>query len=129
MNARTRVTMVAVGIAVVCAMGGSAQSPNPFGLPSADKPQPAAGIPAVPGSRAQGWLGQGRSEVLARHGIVATSDPLAAQAGLEILRQGGNAIDAAVATGAVLDVTSQNDTGIGGDLFAIAERLSTRGDE
>ncbi len=62
---------------------------------------------------------QGRSEVLARHGIVATSDPLAAEAGLEILRQGGNAIDAAVATGAVLDVTSQNDTGIGGDLFAI----------
>ena len=73
----------------------------------------------MPGSRAQGWLAQGRSEVLARHGIVATSDPLAAQAGLEILRQGGNAIDAAVATGAVLDVTSQNDTGIGGDLFAL----------
>ena len=80
---------------------------------------PAADINAVPGSRAQGWLAQGRSEVLARHGIVATSDPLAAQAGLEILRQGGNAIDAAVATGAVLDVTSQNDTGIGGDLFAL----------
>ena len=74
---------------------------------------------AVPGSRAQGWLAQGRSEVLARHGIVATSDPLAAQAGVEILRQGGNAIDAAVAAAAVLDVTSQNDTGIGGDLFAL----------
>jgi gamma-glutamyltranspeptidase/glutathione hydrolase len=98
---------------------GHAQSPNPFGIPSADKPQPAAGIQAAPGSRAQGWLSQGRSEVVARHGIVATSDPLAAQAGLEILQKGGNAIDAAVATGAVLDVTSQNDTGIGGDLFAI----------
>ena len=73
----------------------------------------------MPGSRAQGFLGQGRSEVVARHGMVATSDPLAAQAGLDILRQGGNAIDAAVATGAVLDVTSQNDTGIGGDLFAL----------
>ncbi len=69
--------------------------------------------------RAQGWLAQGRSEVLARHGIVATSDPLAAQAGVEILRKGGNAIDAAVAAAAVLDVTSQNDTGIGGDLFAL----------
>jgi len=51
--------------------------------------------------------------------MVATSDPLAAEAGLEVLRRGGNAIDAAVATGAVLDVTSQNDTGIGGDLFAL----------
>ena len=88
-------------------------------MPSPDQPTPGAAIDAVPGSRAQGWLAQGRSEVLARHGIVATSDPLAAQAGLEMLRQGGNAIDAAVATGAVLDVTSQNDTGIGGDLFAL----------
>jgi gamma-glutamyltranspeptidase/glutathione hydrolase len=99
--------------------GGRAQSPNAFGIPSADKPQPGATINAVPGSRAQGWLAQGRSEVLARHGIVATSDPLAAQAGLDVLRQGGNAIDAAVAAGAMLDVTSQNDTGIGGDLFAL----------
>jgi gamma-glutamyltranspeptidase/glutathione hydrolase len=57
--------------------------------------------------------------VLARHGIVATSDPLAVQAGLEIMQQGGNAIDAAVAAAAVLDVTSPNDTGIGGDLFAL----------
>src|SRR4051812_50035422 len=96
-----------------------AQSQNAFGVPSADQPQPGAAIKAVPGTRAQGWLSQGRSEVLARHGMVATSDPLAAQAGLDVMRQGGNAIDAAVATGAVLDVTSQNDTGIGGDLFAL----------
>ena len=104
-----------------CALGvqSAAQSPHPFGTPTADATNPAAGIRAVPGSRAQGWLGQGRSEVLARHGMVATSDPLAAQAGLEILQRGGNAIDAAVAAGAVLDVTSQNDTGIGGDLFAL----------
>src|SRR6184192_256174 len=97
----------------------TAQSPTAFGVPSTDQPQPGVAIKAVPGSRAQGWLSQGRSEVLARHGIVATSDPLAAEAGLEILRRGGNAIDAAVATGAMLDVTSQNDTGIGGDLFAL----------
>jgi gamma-glutamyltranspeptidase/glutathione hydrolase len=105
--------------AALCGGTALAQSPTPFGIPSADRPQPAEGIDTVPGSRASGWLAQGRSEVLARHGIVATSDPLAVQAGLEILRQGGNAIDAAVATGAVLDVTSQNDTGIGGDLFAL----------
>jgi gamma-glutamyltranspeptidase/glutathione hydrolase len=116
---RPAIATLAVALAIVFTTAGSAQSPNPFGIPTADKPQPAAAIPAVPGSRAQGWLSQGRSEVLARHGIVATSDPLAAEAGLEILRQGGNAIDAAVATAAVLDVTSQNDTGIGGDLFAI----------
>jgi gamma-glutamyltranspeptidase/glutathione hydrolase len=108
-----------ISIFALCTVGMQGQSKTPFGIPTADTPQPGAGIKAVTGSRAQGWAAQGRSEVLARHGIVATSDPLAAEAGLEILRQGGNAIDAAVATGAVLDVTSQNDTGIGGDLFAI----------
>ncbi|MGH9662136.1 MAG: gamma-glutamyltransferase, partial [Bryobacteraceae bacterium] len=119
MNARTA-TLVAASFAVAASAASViGQSPNPFGRPTPDKPQPAAGIEAAAGSRAQGWMGQGRSEVLARHGIVATSDPLAAQAGLEILQKGGNAIDAAVATGAVLDVTSQNDTGIGGDLFAL----------
>jgi len=97
----------------------SAQSPNPFGIPTEEVQTPAANVVAAPGSRAQGWLNQGRSEVIARHGIVATSDTLAAQAGLEILQRGGNAIDAAVAAGAVLDVTSQNDTGIAGDLFAL----------
>src|SRR5688572_1946724 len=111
--------LISLAGVAIWAASGTAQSPNPFGMPSADQPMPGATIDAVSGSRAQGWQGQGRSEVLARHGIVSTSDPLAAQAGVEILRQGGNAIDAAVATGAVLDVTSQNDTGIGGDLFAL----------
>lgn len=106
-------------VAMIFSLTLQAQSDNSFGIPSEGKLNPAANIVAVPGSRAQGWLGQGRSEVIARHGIVATSDTLAAQAGLEILQQGGNAIDAAVAAAAVLDVTSQNDTGIAGDLFAL----------
>ena len=109
-----------------CSAATFAQSANSFGIPSAERTNPAAGIVAVPGSRAQGFAGQGRSEVIARHGIVATSDPLAAQAGLEILRQGGNAIDAAVATAAVLDVTSQNDTGLAGDLFALVWSAADR---
>jgi len=104
---------------LACAAPAMAQSPNAFGQPTSPTQNPSAEIQAAPGTRAQGWADQGRSEVLARHGMVATSDPLAVQAGLEILRQGGNAIDAAVAVGAVLDVTSQNDTGIGGDLFAL----------
>ena len=119
MKRAAAVIFAVVLVAIATLAPSAAQSPNAFGVPSAEQPQPGAAIKAVPGSRAQGWLAQGRSEVLARHGMVATSDPLAAEAGLEILRRGGNAIDAAVATGAVLDVTSQNDTGIGGDLFAL----------
>jgi gamma-glutamyltranspeptidase / glutathione hydrolase len=74
---------------------------------------------AVRGDRMEGWLQQTRSEVMARNGVVTTVQPLAAQAGLRILQQGGNAIDAAVATAAALNVTYPANVGIGGDLFAI----------
>ena len=121
-NTLTRWVPASVLSALVAAVMNTAawgQSAHPFGRPVEGTENPAATLTAAPGSRAQGWLAQGRSEIIARHGMVATSDPLATQAGLEILRQGGNAIDAAVAASVVLDVTSPNDTGLAGDLFAL----------
>ena len=60
-----------------------------------------------------------RSQVLAKHGMVATSQPLATAAGVEILKAGGSAVDAAIAANAMLALTEPTGCGIGGDLFAI----------
>jgi gamma-glutamyltranspeptidase/glutathione hydrolase len=67
-----------------------------------------------------------RSPVYSRNGIVATSQPLATAAGVEILAKGGNAADAAVAAGAALNVTEPTSTGIGGDMFALFYSADTQ---
>src|ERR1044071_2388924 len=105
------VTAAALASALLLAQSPVVQSCN-----VREKP---AWCAAVPGDPSQGWLPQRRSEVMARNGIVATSQPLAAQAGLDILKKGGNAIDPAVATPAVLTVVEPMNVGPGGDLFLI----------
>ncbi len=114
MNLR-RTPIVAVAIAIATTWLVKAQSPVQS---CSAKPQPAW-CSAIDGDRSEGWLAQHRSEVMGRNGMVAASQPLAAQAGLDILKKGGNAIDAAVATSAVLSLVEPMNVGMAGDLFTI----------
>lgn len=116
--------LIACSVVLVLGLGGlslaQTGSPfSPFGTPTAELPRPGQTITAVRGDRSSNWADQTQSETLARHGMVATSQPLAAQAGLRMLQRGGNAADAAVAAAAELVVSEPYSTSLGADMFAI----------
>src|SRR5262245_11299043 len=114
---RSRTFCVAIGLGVVALGVSSPRAQSPI-KPCGGESKPS-GCSAVEGDRAEGWSLQRRSEVMARNGMIATSQPLAAQVGLDILKKGGNAIDAAVATSAMLSLVEPMMVSPSGDLFAI----------
>jgi gamma-glutamyltranspeptidase/glutathione hydrolase len=67
----------------------------------------------------------GRSRIATKYGIVAASQPLAARAGVQVLERGGNAVDAAIATNAVMGLVEPQSNGLGGDLFAMVYDAKT----
>src|SRR4030042_869626 len=88
-----------------------------FPVPCHAAEKPRATVPLSRGLLAQ--RNQNRSTVVSQHGMVCTAVPLATMAGIDILKAGGNAIDAAIAANAMLSLVEPMSCGPGGDLFAI----------
>jgi gamma-glutamyltranspeptidase/glutathione hydrolase len=105
-------TARALGALLVVAPLGTALLLSPL-------PAPLGPRAAAAGDRLTGRTFTTRSEVVARHGMVAASQPLAVQVGIDILKKGGNAVDAAIAVNATLGLMEPIANGVGGDLFAI----------
>src|SRR5712691_12712940 len=108
MRIRSALVSIAVGGALTVGVIGQQNAPAPRRAPS---PPPLVVV--------------GRSKIATNFGIVAASQPLAARAGVQVLEHGGNAVDAAIATNAVMALVEPYFDGIGGDLFVIYYEAKT----